>query len=135
MIDPKDERWIALVSRTLEPSGMDATRARAFQARIRERLERGESPSRLGALAVAVTAAVAWIFWFAASPMEVARPVSVAGQQQTVPLERREGSPVVAFAESAAEVYDLGAPDVAPEEYLPDDYLVLAGMFTEDGDW
>jgi len=135
MLEPEDERLIEEISRSLRPRAMDGMRARAFQMHLSERLEKGEGPSRAGAFAVALAAAAAWTLWFTNPPSSVPMPTVVAEQHAPAVPEGGERPPVYALVERPL-IDEIDAPEVAAEDYLPDDYLVLAAMFVEgDAGW
>jgi hypothetical protein len=101
-----DERWIDTVREAFRPEPMDPLRARAFERRLFARLEPRRPGRWLAAplLAGALGALALWLF-----------------AQRPEPPSPATGS-LHAFADP-----DAALAYVEPDDYLPDDYLALAG--------
>jgi hypothetical protein len=116
---PEDRGWIEAIQRELRPEPMDARRALAFRRELEERLARRDLRRRLvwPTLASAVAAA-ALALWLVQPAV-------------TTPNGVRSGATEVADVDAFVDP-DAGAGELgAAEDYLPGDYLVLAGLLED----
>ena len=136
-----DRRLAELFGTALEPKPMDARARAAFRRAVERRLE-ARDESRLpwrSALVFATSAAVAAALWLSlrssapSEPVEIARetaPVSAPVREEPVTetLEDRSETPVLAAFADPDELLDEAD---GSEQYLPDDYFVLANLVDE----
>lgn len=114
-LTPQDRRLIDRIAAAYEPNPMDAARAAAFRRRLAARLEpRPLIPWRT-VCAVAATAVAAAVLWLVV-PYHGPSAPQVASQPEA-PL-------LYAFVDPD----DYGGDRLQPADFLPDDYVSLAGM-------
>lgn len=125
-LSPEDEALVARLREDFAPESLDAARSSAFDARLRERLERTTSrPWAWAALASAAAAALAWAVLPAALPSD--EPERASGSALLVAQDEPDGAQDFAWEENVLfgeELDDLFA--VGDDDLLPPDYLVLA---------
>jgi len=111
---PDDERELyETIRRSFRPEPMDAARQAVFRRRVEEGLARRPRPLRV-ALPALATAAAAAALWFA-SPT----------------------TPEPAMSSQEPALYAFVDPDDASDradDYLPEDYIVLAGLLELESD-
>jgi hypothetical protein len=116
-LSPRDAELVASMRRGFSPEPLDPVGAAGFDARLRERIERGERRTRTwAALAAVGAAAVAWL----ALPVDLP-PVEPASVPSAATLAWEEE---VVFGDG------LGDPlAIEDRDLLPPDYLALASAF------
>jgi len=116
-LSPRDAELVASIRRGFSPEPLDPVGAAGFDARLRDRLERGERrPRSWAALATVGVAAAAWL----ALSVDLT-PVAPASTPSAATLAWEEE---VVFGD------DLGDPlAIEDSDLLPPDYLALASAF------
>jgi hypothetical protein len=138
-----DRHLLELIDEHSQPKPMSRAQQVAFRHAVEERLERRSAmPWRTG-LALAATAAMAAAIWLASGPSPANAPVEVVREQvPAAPLENGRAQeateiargPEVEETKEARFLASFADPDEALEiddDYLPDDYMVLASMVDE----
>jgi hypothetical protein len=115
-----DRHLIDRIAAGLRPAPLDAVRQVQFRVGVEERLERGSFAWWPGAVLVLAAAALA-VVWLSAPALREAPPAEVAG------IERSSApDPDAPVLDALLDPDAAGVEETPPEEYLPQDYLVLA---------
>ena len=119
----EDRDLIDAIEAGLRTAPMDPVRAARFRRAVEERLERPRERWRAGFAVTLATAAAAAALWMTIpdAPSPVATDVAVESETDEV-------SPLL-YAEAGPEAY---GESLAPEDYLPEDYLALASVLGLD---
>ena len=111
----EDLRLARAIGAAFEPESMDARRRLAFRRGIDERIASRQRSARTATLGLVASAAVATLLW-------------IVVPRSTTPPPVVDSSATASLASVLSTIED--ADDAgAPEDYLPDDYVVLASYF------
>lgn len=135
MSDPRhddfDRRFVERLAGHYRPEPFGAMQRARFDATLRERIEsRRRMPRWLPALAGSAAAlAIAWWSWPLAAPSPAPEGEVRIGRAEIAPAEAGDAAEPTGWE---ADVMLVDADDtLAEEEYLPDEYLVIATAFID----